>query len=71
LFLLEFILPCSGLDLSYNFNFTMNISIGFCGDSSHGRKKYLDMLNDSNIQNEPKLKEFGNRPLFILKSKIK
>jgi len=28
-------------------------------------------LNDSNIQNEPKLKEFGNRPLFILKSKIK
>lgn len=28
-------------------------------------------LNDSNIKNEPKLKEFGNRPLFILKSNIK
>ena len=28
-------------------------------------------LNDLNIQNKPKLKEFGNRPLFILKSKIK
>jgi len=28
-------------------------------------------LNNSNIKNEPKLKEFGNRPLFILKSNIK
>lgn len=45
----EYGLPSFSND-HFNFNFTMNISIGFCGDSSHGRKKYLDMLNDSDIQ---------------------
>jgi len=63
-------------------NGTKNEMISFVENSI---KKYWDIinvgimqsdlkyhnLNNSNIENKPKLKEFGNRPLFILKSKSK